>query len=344
MKKFLYSLGIIALMASCTEDYKDWADLKVNPAEDAKSVVVDASSNLAVDFGAEDLAEVLDLAQVTVTAADAYTADYAVEVSNADGSATKAVTIQNVTEDNVLQVKSEDLLNAVKALYGQTGEAENVLINVLATVKIGGEAFLRSAQTSISALVPKPEFEEYIYGIGNGTGWSRVCPLRSPNFDGLYTGYIYIDGEFKFRSHEDSWDAPDWGGGATPGTLAEGGNVTDPVETGYYAITVDLAKMTYELGTKITTIGIIGGFNGWASDYAKLEYNAATGAWEGEAELTAGTEFKFRANDDWAINWGGSMSELTQDGSNLTVDADGTYKIQLFAFCDGKAHAVLTLK
>ena len=338
MKKFLYSLGIIALMASCTEDYTDWAGLKTNDPETAKNIEVAASSNLAVDFGAEELAEVLDLAQVTVTTDDEYTVDYKVMVT--DGDLTANVPVAEVTEDNVIKVKSEDLLNAVKSVYGQTGEATNVKVIVDAIVNVGGQAFERQAETSITATVPKPEFEwEYIYGIGNGTDWSRVCPLWSPNVDGVYDGFIYIEGAFKFRSHEDTWDSPDWGGGASAGTLREGGDITDPVETGYYAVHVDLSTMRYELGTKIETIGVIGDGGNWDTD-KPLTYNKATGAWEGELNLDGG-EIKFRANNDWAINWGGDVNALTQGGANIAIEG-GKYKIQLFAFCDNKAHVVIT--
>ena len=339
---------MVTLLASCTDDYTDWADLKVNEPEAAKTVAIAASSNLSVDFADAELPDVLELAQVTVEAEDGvdYTAEYTAQVVNEDGTITANLPVTVDEENpNVLFVASQDLLNAVKSVYGAKGEPTNVLVNVIANVKIDGEAFIRTAQTGITASIPKPEFEwEYIFGIGNGTGWSRVCPLWSPDMDGVYKGYIYIDGEFKFRSHEDSWEAPDWGGGAAEGTLQEGGNVKDPVETGYYAITVDLGMMRYELGTKITTIGVIGGFsdNSWGSDVAKLEYNPATGAWEGECEIPAGVEFKFRANDDWAINWGGAIDDLTQDGGNLTVAESGMYHIQLFAFCDHKAHVVLT--
>lgn len=339
MKKFLYSLGIIALMASCTEDYTDWAGLKVNEPETAKNIEVAASSNLAVDFGQEDLAEVLDLAQVTVTTDDEYTADYKVVVSEGDLAAN--VPVVEVTEDNILRVNSADLLNAVKTVYGQTGEPTDVNLVINAIVKVGGQAILRTAETSITALVPKPDFEwEYIYGIGNGTDWSRVCPLWSPNIDGAYDGFIYIEGAFKFRSHEDSWDAPDWGGGASAGTLKEGGDITDPVETGYYAVHVDLSTMRYELGTKIETIGIIGDGGNWDTD-KPLTYNKTTGAWEVESVVLDGGEIKFRANNGWDINWGGDVNALTQGGANIAIEA-GTYKIQLFAFCDNKAHVVIT--
>ncbi len=344
MKKFLYSLGIVALLASCNGDYKDWAGLKTNPDEGTKAVGLGATSaDLAIDFGAEDFdaEKVLDIATVKVSSEDPYTLDLTGAVVNEDGSLSAALPINAVTDEGVVQVVAGDLLNAVKSVYGQTGEATNVLIDLLGTIKVDGQAFNHKAQVSLNATVPMPEFPwEYIYGIGNGTDWARVCPLWSANGDGVYSGYIYIDGAFKFRSHEDSWDAPDWGGGDAPGTLKEGGDINDPVETGYYAVTVNLGTMRYELGTKITTIGIIGGFpgNDWASDVAKLEYNKTTGAWEGTCEIPAGVEFKFRANDAWDINWGGTADALTQDGANLSVSDAGTYKIQLFAFCNGKAH------
>ena len=44
--------------------------------------------------------------------------------------------------------------------------------------------------------------------------------------------------------------------------------------------------------------------------------------------MTAGA-FKFRANDDWAVNVGGNMGALTQDGANIPVAAAGNYTITL---------------
>ena len=71
-----------------------------------------------------------------------------------------------------------------------------------------------------------------------------------------------------------------------------------------------------------------------------MTYNAESGAWEATVALSAG-EMKFRANDDWGINWGGALDALTQGGNNIAVEA-GTYAIKLFAWCDGKAYATMT--
>jgi len=36
LKKFLYGLTLIAAMASCSDDYTDWASPQTNPEEKAK--------------------------------------------------------------------------------------------------------------------------------------------------------------------------------------------------------------------------------------------------------------------------------------------------------------------
>ena len=194
-------------------------------------------------------------------------------------------------------------------------------------------------------------YAEMIWQAGNANGWgSPAAGLKNKgwkearNNDGDYYGFMYLNGEFKFRSHQNSWDAPDWGlddafDDYSGSLVAQGGNLNAPA--GFYMVEANLADMTYEL-TPITTIGVIGGFNGWASDYAKLQYNTQTGAWEGYCDIPAGTEFKFRANEDWAINWGGDINNLSYDGGNLMLDVDATYFIQLYITYEGNFHAKFT--
>lgn len=76
------------------------------------------------------------------------------------------------------------------------------------------------------------------------------------------------------------------------------------------------------------TYGIIGGFNGWAEDVAMTDNG--DGTWSGEVELTAGTEFKVRADGAWDFSWG----DPTTESGNCVVDADGTYVVTI-AFPDG---------
>lgn len=184
-------------------------------------------------------------------------------------------------------------------------------------------------------------FTEYIYYIGNGTGWSTSIPLRSANLDGKYVGFGYVEGEFKFKPNENDWNG-DWEFDGE-GKIADNGgaNCPAPATSGYYKIEVDLAAMTYSLSELITTIGIVGPAQegGWNDD-TDMTFNPATGAWELTISLLK-DEFKFRANDAWDINWGGSLDALTQGGNNILAPDATEYKISLWAWCDNKAHATL---
>ena len=187
-------------------------------------------------------------------------------------------------------------------------------------------------------------FSQYIYEIGDNTGWSTVVPLASPKFDGVYLGFAYLNGEYKFRPNESDWDG-DWGqqdGGALGNLVQEGEVNCGPAKAGYYAMKVDLTKMQYEV-TPISSISIIGTVNGnWDTD-TELTYNAADGCWETTAVLNAG-KMKFRANHDWVYNWGGSPDNLVQGGSDMTLAQAGTYLVKLYALCDGKAYFTMTKK
>ena len=183
-------------------------------------------------------------------------------------------------------------------------------------------------------------YPDFFYEIGNEGGWSTNHQLGG-NGNGQYQGYYWLDGEFKFKPNKDNWDndLEYVNGTTTGGTLTDGGgpNCPDP-GAGFYQINLDAAGMTYSL-LKIESISMIGGFNGWGEDL-EMTYNTTEGCWEVTTDAVSG-EFKFRANHDWAINWGGSENNLTQDGSNLNIEA-GTYKFQLYISYVGNNRVVIT--
>jgi hypothetical protein len=173
-------------------------------------------------------------------------------------------------------------------------------------------------------------FNEFIYEIGNESGWSENHPLHG-NGLGQYSAVIWLNGEFKFKPNKDNWDG-DWekaSGDATSGTLTtDGGPNIDAVAAGFYFVQVDLKEMTYKL-TPVTAISIIGSVRGaWDTD-VDMTYNEIMKCWEARETLKAG-EFKFRLNHDWAVNWGGTFDDLVQDGPNLQLEKDGAYVIRLF--------------
>ena len=54
---------------------------------------------------------------------------------------------------------------------------------------------------------------------------------------------------------------------------------------------------------------------------------------------------KFRATEDWKINWGGELDNLTSKGNpaNIAVE-EGTYDIKLYPWADGYAKCEMTKK
>ncbi len=185
-----------------------------------------------------------------------------------------------------------------------------------------------------------------LYMAGDANGWATNDYLAGE--DGVhFTGFMYLNQNgFKFCTQ------PERKGtnyGADFNTAADAANITMTEEAGYYKVDVDLESKSYVL-TPITTIGIIGSAspNGWDSDVdmTYVPYNAETkalGYWEAKDITLASGEIKFRANDDWAINWGGDVNALTQGGGNISVDA-GTYDIKLYAWANGYAKCVMTKK
>lgn len=197
---------------------------------------------------------------------------------------------------------------------------------------------------NLSYSVGKP----VLYMKGDANGWDGYDYLSGE--DGVkFTGFMYLNQNgFKFTT------ASDWSGtgyGANFDTAPDAANIVITEPAGYYQVDVDLSEKTYTL-TPITSIGIIGSAspNGWDSDVdmTYVPYNKDTkevnGYWEVKNITLSAGEIKFRANDDWAISWGGELDNLTtKNGGNITVEA-GTYDIKLYAWAEGFAKCVMTKK
>ena len=263
----------------------------------------------------------------------------------------------------------EDAINAVangdwNQLFGTKGESTDLSGSFDRRYNLGGDhsfcvdgkaKFYRVSinMTDMKYTITPLNFAEYLWEAGVNNNWgSDAQPLYCADGNGTYKGFFYAQdadwsggkGAFKFQAEFNNWDVNyGFGGGDdASGTLVEGGD-NIMVTPGFYLAEIDLAAMTYKL-TAINGIGIIGPAQagGWSED-TDLTYNAETRAWEGTVELAA-DEFKFRANDDWGINWGGSVDNLTQDGANLKIDEAGKYFIQFFPLCETKSYCKITKK
>ncbi len=173
-----------------------------------------------------------------------------------------------------------------------------------------------------------------LYCPGNYQGWDpskTSTVLTSKANDGTFEGYLYFKdaaGEFKFCVNPD-WSV-NFGDTGANGSLEAGGDNIKLADAGLYKVNVDMNAKTYTI--QKTAWGLIGDAtaDGWNSDQ-DMTYDETDGSLTITADLTAGA-VKFRANDDWSLNYGdtGKDAILEPGGDNIAIADAGRYRIRLY--------------
>lgn len=188
-------------------------------------------------------------------------------------------------------------------------------------------------------------FPDVLYVPGSHNGWDHSKTILAGNGEGQYEGFASLGGEWgmKFTPAPD-WSHGEWGHlktapneTAEDGTITvlltsdDAGNVLEGTDVTYYKAVVDLTTLTATF-TPITSVGIIGGFpdNNWSSDMYPMTYDADSNTWKVKGvEILKNVEWKFRMNGDWAVNLGGSLDNLVQDGGNIKLAESGIWDVEL---------------
>lgn len=148
--------------------------------------------------------------------------------------------------------------------------------------------------------------------------------------------HLNATGAFKFRANH-NWNN-NYGAKAGEDTLRAGGdNIAAPSVAADYYIILDLSHpnvYTYN----INRWGAIGDFNSWGSSQP-MTWDATNKVFTTTITAAAAGAFKFRANDNWNVNYGGDITGMTPGGDNIALAA-GTYKVTLDL---GKAKPVCTI-
>jgi len=171
----------------------------------------------------------------------------------------------------------------------------------------------------------------YQEAAGYGNNWTPAdAPaLADLNEDNIFVGYVYFDtdgAEFKITP-ERNFDN-DFGDNEGDGTLEPMGANLTVDQAGYHRLEVNLNDSTYT-ATR-TEWGIIGTSlpQGFDAD-EDMTYEVENMVWTITTPLSEG-EIKFRANDDWDINFGvanAGDSVLVRDGNNIQINEAGNYKV-----------------
>ncbi|QQS29633.1 MAG: SusE domain-containing protein [Sphingobacteriales bacterium] len=195
--------------------------------------------------------------------------------------------------------------------------------------------FVENAYSNVVAMTVTPYLSIPVFPMlqvpGSYQGWAPSnleTAIPSVKSDGKYEGYIFFPNdntEFKFTQGL-NWDV-NWGDDGANGTLdPNGANIIAPL-AGLHKLNVNLPALTF---TQLKTDwGLIGSATpgGWDSDQ-DLTYDAATRSMVITLDLVAG-EIKFRANDDWGLNYGdtGADGKLEEGGDNIAIAEAGNYTI-----------------
>ncbi len=224
-------------------------------------------------------------------------------------------------------VTVKELNLAVIALGLEPFKEGEIEYRIVSTVGTPGSQQLIS-NVNILKITPYPTDLSTNWGVvGSATpnGWDGPdVQFWKTDVTNVFVAYTDLKaGDIKFRQ-DNKWEL-DYGG--SNGKLEKGGkNIA--VDAGTYKITMDLTNLTYKLDNY--SWGLVGDAtaNGWDGPDQKLSYDGTLDAWTITTTLKDG-EFKFRLNNDWGTNFGGTSNagELTdKDGTNIKIKA-GKYKI-----------------
>ena len=178
----------------------------------------------------------------------------------------------------------------------------------------------------------------YLPGSHNDWGWTTIL---AGNGEGVYEGFANVGGEWGFKvTPSGDWKHEQWGLESEGGTsdngeitynIADGGgNIRQGTDVTYARVIVDLVAQTVKV-FPITSVEVVGSFTDWGTnDQYLMTYDAAANVWKLEGALIpAGGEWKFRMNSGWAVNVGGDLADLVQDGGNIKGIEAGIYTVEL---------------
>jgi hypothetical protein len=344
MKKFLYFAATALLLASCTEDFKDWAEPQSNPQGEVITFGNGSVTPMGtIDF-AEETGERVKVCDITApsTSDTAYHAEYVLYLND------QAFVL---AEDGT--IVSQELKDYVISLYGKAPEprvlnaqVEWVMSNGTTATTIKSEPF---ELTVILEPIAKPDLW-YLVGscIGDGS-WGNdpanvgtaLIPMytEAEDFTVLtYVGYFPAGQGFKLIHNPGNWDEQ-WG--MKDGELVknDGGSsdIVVPAD-GYYLITYDMNAETLTIDPYVDFVGVYsmmgmpGGYQDWNPGGTLMNPMSTVVEnhdWMAVMTFEENTELKFAADGGWAVNWGGPTFPVgvgVQNGANIPVEA-GTYRI-----------------
>ncbi|OAH73412.1 hypothetical protein AXA65_07665 [Chryseobacterium sp. FP211-J200] len=256
---------------------------------------------------------------------------YTIDLSKKGGSFINLGTVISTVAAPIktLELTSKDFVFALLNAGASANVQSEFDIKVTAETKsTGGTITLVS---NVVAFKATPyEVTSYLYAPGAYQGWNidTAESLISPKSDGIYTGYIkFVEANSEFKITPARTWTNSYGTDDNINLIYNGGGNIKATNTGYQKLTVNTNTLVFSL--EAYSWGIIGDATPgeWSAD-TDMTWNSTNQTWEiANVALVGGKDVKFRLNDDWGTNYGGSNGNLAAGGDNIKVTESGNYKI-----------------
>ncbi len=348
LKYFISFVMAAGLMASCS---KDLEEVQAYAPENVVAPTIHALDVTEIVITADNQTETLTFSWDAADFGAPTQISYSVQA--AYGGNELAVTT-GVTETEAML--TYEALNTTLALSVEDGglgcpNGEPAVVTFRIGASIGATyptVYSETVELTVSTTSAEKQYDMY-YVIGSFNGWAHGTVAA--NYDFLYNfsgdGKTYegiidfreVGGaiEFKF-THGAAWGDGEMSGAEgqmeleepSAVTLVAGGgdNIMAYGANRYYHFTLDVAGLTLKKNNAFDMIGVIGDFNSWGAD-VEMTYNAQKRRFYADVENLSGG-FKFRADADWAVNWGGSNGQAVSGGDNIMVETAGNYRLYLY--------------
>jgi hypothetical protein len=271
---------------------------------------------------------------------------YLVQFDFAGNDFASAVTLGNTAnlEYSITVGEMNQKMLLADGVFGIVNSIETRIAAVIQAIDKSGIDTLYSSTLALD-ITPYEVILVYprLFVPGEHNGWDAAdstSSIYSVKSNDKYEGYIYTTvnpSGFKLL-YVPAWEEdntigdPDAAG--TSGTLQigswGGNNIMITTDPGYYQIKADLNALTYS--HLRTEWGLIGDATpgGWDND-TDMTYNVGEEVWEVTLDLTGGGKIKFRANDDWGLNYGSNNANgiCDEGGSDIPIDMTGNYTVTL---------------
>lgn len=321
---YLTFIGLLGLFTSCEKD-GDTVVMK-EPVAPSLTTIPDMTLERANGL------EVLVFVGTPVDPGFVASANYTLEAAAAGTDFADPVIILTTVHPEEMKITVADL-NGILLKKFPPDQATNVEFRLKAALVVdSGTGAVGSAASPLIYISEVKPVEAVLYGLPRldliDSGMDQK--IESPLGDGVYLGLVKlnVNNPFTLMDPETSIVY----GGSLSSLVVDGPAIT-PEVSGWHTMKADINAPSLEVLPYL--IGLVGSAtpNGWDAPDQKMEYNPATGLWEITLDLIVG-HVKFRKNDNWDWNLGGSPDALVGGGADIPIAEAGNYTITLNIISD----------